>query len=153
MAKKLITADQILQLTGVSGDIDENILNPNIKKAQDLQLNRILGNDLYSKIENDYPVFVGVYDTIYNDYVLPILANWAVAYHVKKNFAEINDIGNSRKKTDTSDALDSKDNDILWKNYVEDANAYELKFVKFTEENEIPELSVAKPQTNLNTFY
>jgi uncharacterized protein YejL (UPF0352 family) len=55
MAKKIITADQILQLTGVSGDIDENILNPNIKKAQDLQLNRIFGDALYNKIVTDYP--------------------------------------------------------------------------------------------------
>jgi hypothetical protein len=153
MAKKIITADQILQLTGVSGDIDENILNPNIKKAQDLQLNRIFGDALYNKIVTDYPAFTGVYSTIYNDYALPILANWSIAYHVKKNFAEINDIGNSKKKTDNSDPLSASDNDVLWKNYVEDATAYELKFIDFTTKNTIAELAIDLPVTSLKTFY
>ena len=153
MAKKLISADQILQLTGVSGDIDENILNPNIKKAQELQLNRIFGDALYNKIIADYPTYTGVYLTIYNDYALPILANWSIAYHVKKNFAEINDFGNSRKKTDQSEPLTGLDNDVLWKNYVEDATAYELKFVKFTQNNVIEELKVDLPVTSTKIFY
>jgi len=153
MAKKLITAGQIIQLTGISGDLDENNLNPCIKLAQDLQLSRILGASLYGKIEQDYPTYSGVYTTIYNDYVLPILAFWSVAYQVKMNFATINDSGNSKKTVEGATALDRSDNISLEKDYVECANSYELKFVEFTKVNVIPELQTDKPQTNTQTFY
>ncbi len=153
MAKKLITANQIIQLTGISGDLDENNLNPCIKLAQDLQLSRILGTSLYSKIETDYPTYAGVYATIYNDCVLPILSFWSVAYQVKMNFATINDSGNSKKTVEGATALDRSDNIYLEKDYVECANSYELKFIEFAKNNTIPELEIDKPQTNTQTFY
>jgi hypothetical protein len=153
MAKKLITANEIIQLTGISGDLDENNLNPCIKLAQDLQLSRILGSTLYDTIETQYPTFSGVYKTIYDDYVLPILAFWSVAYQVKMNFATINDSGNSKKTVEGATALDRSDNISLEKDYVECANSYELKFICFAKENTIPELQTDKPQTNIQTFY
>jgi len=153
MAKKLITAGQIIQLTGISGDLDENNLNPCIKLAQDLQLHRILGYALYSKIETDHPTFTGIYSTIYDNYFLPIAAFWSVAYQVKMNFATINDSGNSKKTVEGATALDRSDNISLEKDYIECANSYELKFIEFAKENTIPELEVDKPQTNTQTFY
>lgn len=153
MAKKLITADQIIQLTGISGDLDENILNPCIKLAQELQLYRILGASLYAKIDADYPTFSGVYDTIYKDYVQPILSFWAVAYQVKMNFATINDSGNSKKSVEGANALEKSDNITLEKVYIENANAYELRFIEFAKNSAIPELEVNRPVTNTQTFY
>ena len=69
--KQLITAQDMLSVTFLGGNIDEDKLNPCILDAQDYKLRETLGDTLYNKVLDDYfnGVLSGYYLTLYNDYI------------------------------------------------------------------------------------
>lgn len=70
-----LNSNDIPALTAFSGNIDADSLKPHIYTAQTTDLKRILGLELYNKINADYIAgeLDGVYKTIYDDYVVDML--------------------------------------------------------------------------------
>ena len=75
--KLLITAQDMLTVTFLGGNIDEAKLNPCILDAQDYKLRETLGDELYNKILLDYfgGNLSGYYLTLYNDYIKRFLVS------------------------------------------------------------------------------
>lgn len=81
MQAQLINTEYMYIYTIVDDNVDANLITKQIWKAQDLNIQSTLGENLYTKIMNDCPNFVGPYRTLVKNYIQPALAEWTV-YHL-----------------------------------------------------------------------
>lgn len=85
----LISFDDILHYTSISGSIDEYKVNPHIFNAQILYLEPLLGSDLYNKlinlVETDAISGETNYKTLLDSYITPSLV-----FHSLELFVPIN---------------------------------------------------------------
>ncbi len=95
MNKLLISIDEISRLSGFDGNIDADSINPFVFMAQNSEIKRILGANLYAKIVSDYEndVLTGDYLTIYNDYVSIILAYFSCSFYLQLGVAKVSQNG------------------------------------------------------------
>lgn len=95
MTALLTNIDSIAKLTGFDANIDNDSINPFIFMAQNSDIKRVLGDDLYLKIVTDYEndVLAGDYLTIYNNYVEIILAYYTSSYYLKLGIAKVSQNG------------------------------------------------------------
>ena len=95
MNKLLISIDDISRLSGFDGNIDNDSIAPFIFMAQNSEIKRILGNDLYNKLVLDYENedLAGNYLTIYNDFVSIITAYWSCSYYLQLGIVKISQNG------------------------------------------------------------
>lgn len=79
-----ITINDLTKNTAMSGNIDRNKLLPAIKTVQLIELEPILGTDLYSKISTDIieGTLTGVYESLNQDYIHDFLIHAALAYYL-----------------------------------------------------------------------
>lgn len=65
--------------TPIENNVDDDILNPYIFKAQETHIQQILGTDLYVKIIDEVKnnTITGDYKTLLDEYITPALIEWA----------------------------------------------------------------------------
>ena len=95
MNKLLISIDDIARLSGFDGNIDDNSIKPFIFMAQNSEIKRILGNDLYNKLvfEHENNTLAGDYLAIYKDYVSIILAYFTCSFYLQLGIAKVSQSG------------------------------------------------------------
>lgn len=95
MNKLLISIDDISRLSGFDGNIDNDTINPFIFMAQNSEIKRILGADLYAKIVTDYEndVLAGDYLTIYDNYISIILAYFTCSFYLQLGVPKVSQNG------------------------------------------------------------
>jgi len=84
----LITLDDVLHYTTVSGNLDENNIQPHIFNAQILYIEPILGSDLYNKVCSYITSGITIaepYNTLLSTYITPSLV-----FHTMELFIPIN---------------------------------------------------------------
>ena len=79
-----ISLNELKKSTAINGNIDANKLLPAIKTAQQLEIEPILGTDLYDKLslEISSGTISGDYLTLKNDYIHDVLIHFAVSYYL-----------------------------------------------------------------------
>lgn len=78
----LISVTILKERTSIHGNIDEKLLYPEIKAAQDMYIHPILGTALFNKIVNDINVSgttTGEYKTLLDDYIIDPLVYYVLA--------------------------------------------------------------------------
>lgn len=103
-----IDPEYFFRETGVDRNIDANIINHWIRKAQFVKIYSILGKDLYNKIDSDInsSALTGNYLILTNQYVAPVLANWAKYFlGVNQNYS-ITNKGVQEKRSEFSSPID-----------------------------------------------
>lgn len=79
----IMSAELFKNRTAIHTNIDEKLLYPEIKAAEDMYIHPILGTALYNKIINDINVsgtpLGASYVTLVNDYVLDALQNYVLS--------------------------------------------------------------------------
>ena len=95
MTKLIITIDDIARLSGFDGNIDNDSINPFIFMAQNSEIKRILGVNLYNKIVSDYEndTLAGNYLLIYNDYIATILAYFTCSFYLQLGVPKVSQNG------------------------------------------------------------
>jgi len=75
---KFISAKYLKDNSSIEGNVDDDILNPYILKAQNY-IHKMLGTSLYNKLKNDVisNSITGIYKTILDDYVQPCLVEYS----------------------------------------------------------------------------
>ncbi len=91
MNKLWIKIDDISRLSGFDGSIDDDSIAPFIFMAQNSEMKRILGTDLYAKLSEDN--LSGVYLTIFDEHASIILAYWTCSYYLKMGIIKVNQSG------------------------------------------------------------
>lgn len=141
MIHLMIQSGDITEITGVSGNIDIDALKPSINIAQNTKVKLALGIALYNKIVADHENddLSGEYLTIYNDYVVFMLAFYTVSVYLSLGVAKVANNGTYKITADSSTNLTLNENAILGNNYEAIALAYENAFKKYMESISIPE--------------
>ena len=77
----MISVDTLKQRTAIHDNIDEKLIFPEIKAAQDLFIHPILGTALYNKLLTDISngVLAGNYKTLVDSYLVDTLCNYVVS--------------------------------------------------------------------------
>jgi len=79
-----ISIDELKKSTAISGNIDSDKLIPSLKAVQQIEVEQILGTDLYNKLGADIIAgsVTGDYLTLKNDYIHNFLVHAAVSYYL-----------------------------------------------------------------------
>jgi len=154
MITLLLKAEDIPTITGFNGNIDVDALNPSINVAQTIHIKRILGADLYTKIYDDYKndVLAGNYLTIYNDYVVYMLAFFSASIYLSLSTIKTANSGSYKIGAEGSTNATQNEVNILGKNNESIAISYENQFYEFMKTITIPEYAtpqLEKNKTNL----
>ena len=77
----LIMPRIIKDRTGVHTNIDDKLLYPEIKAAQDMYILPLLGSNLFNKLQNDIEAetLTGDYKDLMDDYIIDALINYVLA--------------------------------------------------------------------------
>ena len=79
MGRVLLTSTyRLKKQTPIQQNVDDDLLNPYIFKAQETHIQQILGTNLYNRIMNDVVAnsLAGPYLTLLNDYITPCLIEY-----------------------------------------------------------------------------
>lgn len=155
MIKLIISIDDISRLSSFDGNIDNDSINPFIFMAQNSEIKRILGDDLYNKILTDFEndALTGDYLKIYNDYISVILAYYTCSLYLQLAIPKVSQNGVYLVTPEkTEQIFDDKTNAIAQK-YEKLAVGLELKFIEVLDELNLPERpapSTIKAKSNFN---
>lgn len=105
-----ITPEYVYRFSVIDSNIDPNLIQTFIIKAQDINIQTAIGNNLYVKLMNDIAenTLSGYYEILVNDYIQRCQLEWTV-YHATPyiNYRFTNK-SVSEKKSDSSDPTDLK---------------------------------------------
>lgn len=139
--KLFITSNYVYKMSVIESNVDSDLIQKFIWKAQDLNIQSVLGQNLYTKMLNDCPNYTGYYNQLMIYYIQPALCEWVV-YHMLPfiNFRLTNKAV-SQKSSDNSQP--STADDIKWlrsqvRNNAEFYNERTRDFIK-NYPNEFPE--------------
>lgn len=105
-----ISLNELKKNTAINGNVDANKLLPAIKTAQQLEIEPILGTDLYDKLSNEISggTLSGIYLTLKQDYIHDILIHFAMSYYLPYASYQISNGGVSQwNGGDNFDSVDS----------------------------------------------
>ena len=76
-----IDVETLKNRTNIHGNIDPKMIYPEIKVVQDMQMERLLGTALYTKIQDDIAnnTLAGIYLTLKNNYLIDCLIWYVLA--------------------------------------------------------------------------
>jgi len=155
MIQLLITIDDISRLSSFDGNIDNDSINPFIFMAQNSEIKRILGDDLYNKILTDFEAdtLTGDYLTIYNDYISVILAYYTCSFYLQLAVPKVSQNGAYMVTPEKTEQLEREEREAMAQRYEKLAVGLELKFIDVLDELNLPERpapSYIKPKSNFN---
>lgn len=131
----------LFQITSIVGTTDFDKIRPSIWVAQNFEISRILGKNLYERILNDFSndSLSDVYQEIYSNHVTKILIFAAVGDFIMKNSIMISNGGNFKHQATNAVVADSKETERISKYYRDMAAHCEQDFYKFMQGVNIPE--------------
>ncbi len=156
MIKLFLQPNDIPELTSFSGNIDIDQLKPIINIAQTTFIKRILGKDLFDKINTDLETLSGEYLTIFNDYIAPMAAFYSVSIYLSLSIAKVTEQGAFKRGVEGSTNLTTPELNSLGDSYKSIAISYEENFREFMKTTTIVEWKQEnnnKEITNLIQWY
>lgn len=141
-----------LQITSITGTIDEDKLIPSIWVVQNTEIKRILGKNLYDKILFDFKneILIGDYKEIYDEFVSKILVFFSVGDFIMKNSIIIGNGGNFKHQASNAVVADSKETERISKYYRDMAADFERQFYLFMQGKNIPEFQRPPSDNSFN---
>jgi hypothetical protein len=116
MAKALlITTDDMLRYSNLSGNVDTDKFIQYIGIAQDIHIQRLLGTDLLEKIQEDIIAssLTGNYLTLVTNWVKPALIHWALVEFLPMAGITVGNGGIYRHEPENASALTKEEVDSL----------------------------------------
>lgn len=137
----LLSPDDIIRLTGLSGTIDLDKLTPFIRTAQRNEIRRILGYELYNKILLDYENddLTGEYKIIYDEFIVDMLVYFSASDYIKMGTYAITDGGIFKYNPENGETVDINEIKSLVSSYKSLGNAIELLFKDYIKGTNITE--------------
>jgi hypothetical protein len=141
MDKLLISIDDISRLSGFDGNIDNDSINPFIFMAQNSEIKRILGDELYAKIVLDYEneTLIGDYAIIYNNYISIILAYFACSFYLQLGIPKVSQNGAYLVTPEKTEQIFDDKTGKMANKYESLAIGLELNLIGFLNSLNLPE--------------
>jgi hypothetical protein len=154
----LINRADIMRITGLNGNIDEDKILPHVKTAQDIHLQPIIGTNLMDKIKalitagtlndagNEY------YATLENTYITPTLVYLVMWDFLPFLQYEISNGGINQHTTENGINASEENMNMLVQRFKDKAEFYGNRLTDYMCDNstEFPELSAAITGGELN---
>ncbi len=155
MTQLLITIDDISRLSSFDGNIDNDSINPFIFMAQNAEIKRILGDDLYNKILTDFEndTLTGDYLDIYNNYISIILSYYTCSYYLQLAIPKVSQNGVYLVTPEKTEQIFDEKTNAMAQKYEKLAVGLELKFIEVLDDlnlSERPAPSSINPKSNFN---
>lgn len=137
----LISLDDILHYTSVSGSIDEYKINPHIYNAQILYLEPILGSDLYEKLIKLIQTgditgeTYSNYKTLLDNYITPSLVFHAMELYIPFNSFIVADGGTFQFQPTNANPSTQNEIDKLSNKYRTIGDKYDSKMIAYLCKN------------------
>jgi hypothetical protein len=105
-----ITPEYVYRWSIVDDNIDPNLIQTFIIKAQDINIQTAIGNNLYVKLMNDIAnnTLTGYYQTLVNDYIQKCQLEWTIYQALPYINYRLTNKAVSEKKSDSSDPTELK---------------------------------------------
>ena len=118
-------------------NVDEELLHPQIIKAQNLRIEKILGTNLFDTVltEIDAQSYTARIITLLEDYIQPALVEWVTYTALPYLNYKITNKSISKKSSDNSEPSDLNEVNYLRQNIRDDAEYYSERMTKFLEAN------------------
>jgi hypothetical protein len=139
-----LNPNDIPRITALNGNIDVDKLTPYAYQAQRMDIKRILRETLYNKILADYQAntLTGVYLTIYNDYIVFIMAYYTASYYIALGSYQIVNNGIVKMDVEGGKAVEMKDANFLADKYKQLAINFETELINLLEEGGVAEYPI-----------
>ncbi len=134
MAKALfITDKELKQFTALNGNLDPDKTKQFIIIAQDTHIYSYLGSKLFDKINNDLVAgtLSGNYLTLLNDYIKPMVCQWAMVEILPFSAYTIANKGVYKHNSENSTSVEKSEIDYLVEKQRQIANNYTQKFIDY----------------------
>lgn len=141
-------------LTSFSGNIDADQLLPYVYIAQTTEMKRILGIDLYNKIDSSFQegtALTGDYKKIYDDYIVDILTYYSCAKYMSFGGIKITNVGIFKMTSPETQNLEQKDVENLIGRMTQLGAQCEVNFYEYINTLEIQEWK-KNSETESNLF-
>jgi len=154
MIKLLISIDDIARLSGFDGNIDNDSISPFIFMAQNSEIKRILGTELYNKIVNYYEneTLTGSYLEIYNEFVATILAYYTCSFYLQLGVAKVSQNGVYLVTPEKTEQIFDDKTQKMADKYEKLAISLEYKLVEYLNTANLPEWT-SPDQTKAKTSF
>lgn len=129
----LITQEDIFKYTSVNGNLDVDKITPFVKVAQDIEVQEVLGTQLYQKILTDIrqSTLTGNYETLLSTYIQPMLIHYAMSDFLQFHGYEISNAGIVRNNPENTQLPDKSEIDTLVKRQRSIAETYRHRLVSY----------------------
>jgi hypothetical protein len=133
----LINGDYIRQYTELNKSVEEGYIRSSVRKAQDIELQPLLGTDLYNKILSDTEdaSISGVYLTLKDTYIKPCLVEWAMYYLIPILDVKIDNGGLVQRISENTTPATSTVVNRLMDHHLASAKFYAQRMVNYICEN------------------
>jgi hypothetical protein len=140
-----VTLDELKKRTNLNGNIDADKLIPSLKTAQQLELEPILGTDLYNKMSNDIisGSLSGDYLDLKNNYIVDMLIHFAVSYYLPFSAYSIANAGITKASPENTTAIDADELTMLVNREKAMGESYKVRLINYIDNNtsKFPEYS------------
>ena len=133
----MLTADYYKRNTVVNLNVDEELLHPQIIKAQNVRIEKILGTNLFNVVlaEIDAQTYTARITTLLEDYIQPALVEWITYTALPYLNYKLTNKSVSKKSSDNSEPSELNEINYLRQNIRDDAEYYSERITKFLETN------------------
>jgi len=157
-ATRIIGVEYLKNNSPIIKNVEEDVLITSIQKAQNVNMDSVLGtnllNAILSKIDND--TLSGDYQTLVVDYVAPALVEWSVYYAMPFIANKMENTGMVQKSGENSTPVDLQTLKFMRDDVRNVAEFYTQKIAKylcandilFTEYNTEDEVDETRPNKN-----
>lgn len=134
----LIKPIDLKRFTFVDGNLDSDKLLQFVKIAQDIHIQSYLGTDLLEKIKNDIVAgtLTGVYLTLLETYVKPMLIHWAMVEYLPFAAYNVTNKGMYKSTSENAETVDKNEVDFLIQKSRSLAENYSQRFVDYMVYNQ-----------------
>lgn len=129
----LVTKEDVVKFSSLSGNFDFDKLSPFIKVAQDIEVQELLGTLLYRKVLTDVKnnTLAGNYQTLVLQYIQPMLIHYAMSDLMLFHGYEINNAGILRNNPENTLVPEKAEIDMLVKRQRNIAETYRTRLLDY----------------------
>tara|TARA_Y100000385_G_scaffold232606_1_gene245125 strand:+ start:208 stop:711 length:504 start_codon:yes stop_codon:yes gene_type:complete len=134
----LIQPIDLKKFTFLDGNIDNDKILQWVKVAQDIHIQSYLGSDLLNKIKSDIEAgtLSGVYLTLLNTYIKPMLIHWAMVEYLPFSAYNVTNKGIFKTTAENAETISKNEVDFLVQKYRTLAENYSQRFVDYMVYNQ-----------------
>tara|TARA_B100000768_G_C11269739_1_gene372815 strand:+ start:1806 stop:2312 length:507 start_codon:yes stop_codon:yes gene_type:complete len=132
-----IQRKDLLTFTGANGNVDTDKLLPSIQMAQDIDIQRLIGTDLYEKLKADITgnTLTGDYLELVDTYIKPCLIHYSMMYALPYLSITIANGGVYRNSAENAQSLSKDEIDYLVEKERDSAQYYSTRLIDYLNFN------------------